>query len=63
MCSLCSLGINGAGKTTTMQILTGDQYATAGHATVGGFDIETQLQEVRGTNRVGNYAIVQVANY
>ena len=45
------LGPNGAGKCTTMKMITGYLPPTAGKATVCGFDIESQLMEVR--KRVG----------
>jgi len=45
------LGPNGAGKTTTMRILTCFMPASAGEATVCGFDISTDPLEVR--RRVG----------
>ena len=45
------LGPNGAGKSTTMRILTGYIGATAGKATVAGYDVLTQSLEVR--RRVG----------
>lgn len=45
------LGPNGAGKTTTMKILTGYLPATAGAATVAGFDVAEASLEVR--RRVG----------
>lgn len=42
------LGLNGAGKTTTIEILTGEKKATAGHAYVNGFDIDSnKLQAIR----------------
>jgi ABC-2 type transport system ATP-binding protein len=41
------LGPNAAGKTTTMRILTGFLPATDGRATVGGFDIFAQPNEVK----------------
>ncbi|CAK9086607.1 unnamed protein product [Durusdinium trenchii] len=41
------LGLNGAGKTTTMKMLTGEELATSGEATLGGFDIKTQQNQVR----------------
>jgi ABC-2 type transport system ATP-binding protein len=45
------LGPNGAGKSTTMRILTGYIAATAGTATLAGFDVFRQSLEVR--RRVG----------
>jgi len=41
------LGMNGAGKTTTMKILTGEDLCTSGEATLGGFNIKTQQNQVR----------------
>ncbi|CAL1171712.1 unnamed protein product, partial [Cladocopium goreaui] len=41
------LGLNGAGKTTTMKMLTGEELCTSGEATLGGFDIKTQQNQVR----------------
>lgn len=41
------LGLNGAGKTTTMKMLTGEELCTSGDATLGGFDIKTQQNQVR----------------
>lgn len=45
------LGPNGAGKSTTMKILTGFIPQTSGKASVCGFDVTTQLLEVR--RRIG----------
>lgn len=41
------LGHNGAGKTTTMSMLTGMFPPTKGTATIGGYDIRTQIMKVR----------------
>jgi ABC-2 type transport system ATP-binding protein len=41
------LGPNGAGKTTTVKILTTLIAATAGQATVAGFDVATQQHSIR----------------
>jgi ABC-2 type transport system ATP-binding protein len=41
------LGPNGAGKTTTVRMLTSILEPTRGHATVAGYDIVTQAQQVR----------------
>ncbi len=41
------LGPNGAGKTTTMRILTGFLPATAGRATVAGFDVFEKPDDVK----------------
>jgi ABC-2 type transport system ATP-binding protein len=41
------LGPNGAGKTTTVKILTTLIRATAGQATVAGFDVATQQHSIR----------------
>src|SRR5438876_12365379 len=41
------LGPNGAGKTTLMRMLATILHPTSGEATVAGFDIRTQPQQVR----------------
>jgi ABC-2 type transport system ATP-binding protein len=41
------LGPNGAGKSTTMKITTGYLTATSGSISVNGFDVKTQLMDVR----------------
>ena len=41
------LGPNGAGKSTTIRMLSGLLSSTAGTATVGGFDINTNPEQVR----------------
>jgi ABC-2 type transport system ATP-binding protein len=45
------LGPNGAGKTTTLKMLLTLLTPTSGHATVAGFDIENQANEIR--KRIG----------
>jgi ABC-2 type transport system ATP-binding protein len=45
------LGANGAGKTTAIRMLIGALAPTAGSATVAGFDIRTQAEQVR--RRIG----------
>ena len=41
------LGPNGAGKTTTISILTGNTRPTDGLATVGGYDVKSELQKIK----------------
>jgi ABC-2 type transport system ATP-binding protein len=53
------LGPNGAGKTTTVRILATLLQPDAGHATVAGFDVVRQAQEVRSVIGLsGQYAAV-----
>lgn len=44
------LGPNGAGKTTTISMLTGVLDPTGGTARIGGYDINTQLTQVKKIN-------------
>jgi len=46
---LALLGPNGAGKTTTVRMLTSILPPTSGSATVAGFDIVTEAQQVRAS--------------
>lgn len=41
------LGANGAGKTTAMRMLCGLSIPTSGEATVAGFDVSTQPEEIK----------------
>ena len=41
------LGHNGAGKTTTIRMLTGRAFPTAGTATVAGYDIVHQREQMK----------------
>ena len=41
------LGANGAGKTTAMRMLCGLSIPSSGTATVGGFDVFTQTEEIK----------------
>jgi ABC-2 type transport system ATP-binding protein len=53
------LGPNGAGKTTTVRILATLLRPDAGHATVAGFDVVRQAQQLRGVIGLsGQYAAV-----
>ncbi|HEY6608988.1 MAG TPA: ATP-binding cassette domain-containing protein [Candidatus Limnocylindria bacterium] len=56
---LSLLGPNGAGKTTTVRILATLLRADAGRATVAGFDVRTQADEIRRVmGLAGQYAAV-----
>jgi oleandomycin transport system ATP-binding protein len=53
------LGPNGAGKTTTIRVLSTLLRPDAGRATVGGFDVDRQPEQVRGLiGLTGQYAAV-----
>src|SRR6476620_3487302 len=53
------LGPNGAGKTTTVRILATLLRPDAGHATVAGYDVVRQAQELRSVIGLsGQYAAV-----
>src|SRR3546814_945983 len=41
------LGANGTGKTTAMRILCGLSYPTSGSATVAGFDVYKQQEQIK----------------
>jgi ABC-2 type transport system ATP-binding protein len=51
------LGPNGAGKSTTIKILTTLALPSAGRATVGGFDVVTEADEVR---RIAGVALQEI---
>jgi ABC-2 type transport system ATP-binding protein len=51
------LGPNGAGKSTTIAILTTLSLPTAGDATIGGYDVVTQANQVR---RISGVALQEV---
>ncbi|HUW17210.1 MAG TPA: ATP-binding cassette domain-containing protein, partial [Actinomycetes bacterium] len=53
------LGPNGAGKTTTVRVLATLLKPDAGHATVAGFDVVRQAQQLRSVIGLsGQYAAV-----
>jgi ABC-2 type transport system ATP-binding protein len=65
---LALLGPNGAGKTTTTRMLAGILAPTSGDAIVGGFDVRTQTEQVRGvvgvlTEYHGLYQRMQANEY
>lgn len=51
------LGPNGAGKSTTIRILTTLGLPTAGHASVGGYDVVQEAQQVR---RIAGVALQEI---
>ena len=51
------LGPNGAGKSTVVKMLTTLSLPSSGRATVGGFDIEKEAQDVR---RVSGVALQEI---
>jgi len=51
------LGPNGAGKTTTMRILTCFMPPTEGTASVAGFDVQEQPQEVKRRIALGTFVL------
>jgi ABC-2 type transport system ATP-binding protein len=51
------LGPNGAGKSTTIKILTTLALPTSGHATVGGYDVISEAQQVR---RIAGVALQEI---
>ena len=42
------LGANGAGKSTTIRMLCGILAPTSGNGKVGGFDVQTQPEQIKG---------------
>jgi ABC-2 type transport system ATP-binding protein len=65
---LALLGPNGAGKTTTTRMLAGILSPTSGEATVGGFHVRTQTEQVRAivgvlTEYHGLYQRMQANEY
>src|SRR2546430_1405514 len=53
------LGPNGAGKTTAVRVLATLLHPDAGHATVGGYDVVRQAEQVRALiGLTGQYAAV-----
>ena len=49
------LGVNGAGKTTTFKMLTGDETISNGHAYVCGYDVSSNIKQVRNMQAVCFY--------